>query len=437
MDFNDYNKQYNIGSLRKILSDMGGTPGSKNKTEIIEDILKIESGELMPVRSRRGRPSCNRKVNLHDSNSNLVSGVLELVPEGYGFLRAVNCDNSLKDSFIAKPTIKASGLREGDFIEGKIEKKQEAKLPEVVKVVKVNGRSPEGERPRFDELMPVYPDRRINLEGEGLSSRVIDMFMPVGYGQRGLIVAPPKTGKTTLLKDIAMSIEKNHSDIKLFVFLVDERPEEVTDFRQGLDCEVVYSTFDCSPEHHIRIAELFMKRMKRLVESGYDVVVLMDSLTKLVRAYNSVLPPSGKVLTGGLDPQALVTPKKFFGMARNTEKGSLTVIATTLVETGSRMDDVIFEEFKGTGNMEIVLSRQLAERRVFPAIDVKKSGTRKEELLLKSDELECSYALRRAIDDVRSVETLLEVMKNTRSNAELVARRDECSKAIKRQLFEN
>lgn len=435
MQYSDYEKKYNIGLLRRRLSLLGGTPGTKNKQELIEEIMKIENGEVKPTRSGRGRPNLARNITVSvaaPEEENIVYGVLELVAEGYGFLRAENCDNSPRDSFIAKPTIRSNYLREGDFIKGRVAEKQESKLPEVIEILEVNGMPIDQFRPRFESLTPVYPDNRITLENGDLSLRVVDIFSPIGYGQRGLIVAPPKTGKTTLLKNIALSIEKNHPEVELLVFLVDERPEEVTDFKQGLNSEVIYSTFDSSPEHHIRIAELLMKRAKSLVESGLDVVILMDSITKLTRAYNSALPSSGKVLSGGIDPQALLMPKKFFGLARNTQKGSLTILATALVETGSRMDDVIFEEFKGTGNMEIVLSRALAERRVFPAVDIKRSGTRKEELLLSKLELDASYKLRRQLTDLYSVEQVLEVMSNTNTNKELIDKLDTWLKLINR-----
>ena len=435
MEFNDYSKKYNIASLRKRLYELGGTPGVKSKSELIEEIIRIEKGEVVPTRSPRGRkPLSIPGAVLSDVEevSDRVSGVLEFVPDGYGFLRAENCDNSLKDSFIAKPTIKNYFLREGDFVEGRIEKKQENKLPEVVEVFTVNGQAVLPNRPKFDALVPRYPDKRITLGDEDMSLRVVDLFAPIGYGQRGLIVAPPKTGKTTLLKKIAHAIENHHKDAKLFVFLVDERPEEVTDFKEGLQSEVIYSTFDSSPEHHIRVAELLMKRIKSLVESNYNVILLMDSITKLTRAYNAMVPSSGKVLSGGLDPQALVMPKRLFGLARNTACGSLTIIATALVETGSRMDDVIFEEFKGTGNLEIVLSRALSEKRVFPAIDLKRSGTRKEEMLLDANELECSYKLRRILDDNIGTEAVLETMHYTLTNAELIAKIDEWLKFLKK-----
>jgi len=435
MEFEEYRRGYNIGALRKMLFELGGTPGSKSKDELIEEIIGIKRGEIVPVRSGRGRPSLSGENDVrfsdYDEVERVVGGVLEFVPEGYGFLRAENCDNSTKDAFIAKQTIKNYYLREGEYVVGRVERKQENKLPEVVEVYSVNGKSAEKDKVKFDAMTPRYPDRKLSLGNTDLSLRVVDLFAPIGYGQRGLIVAPPKTGKTTLLKNLALAIEKNRENVKLLVFLVDERPEEVTDFKEGLEAEVIYSTFDSSPEHHVRIAELLMKRMRSLVESGYDVVVLMDSITKLVRAYNSIVPASGKILSGGIDPQALVLPKKFFGLARNTDCGSLTIIATALVETGSRMDDVVFEEFKGTGNMEIVLSRQLAERRIFPAIDIRRSGTRREETLLTKSELECSYKLRRVLDENVGTDSLLEMMARTKSNDELAQKIDEWLKYLK------
>lgn len=438
MDYNDYSEKYTIGSLRKILSQLGGTPGTKNKDELISEILKIESGEITPTRSKRGRPprgaggrNENVAVVSQCSDGDTAYGVLEFVAEGYGFLRAENCDNSPKDSFVAKPTIQINGLKEGDYVIGKFKKKRENQLPEVVEIVSVNGKPVTLNRRRFDSLTPTYPNERITLKNGDLSLRVVDLFAPIGYGQRGLIVAPPKTGKTTLLKKLALAIENEHPEATLLVFLVDERPEEVTDFKQGLSSEVVYSTFDSQPEHHVRIAELMMKRVKSMMESGLKVVLLMDSITKLARAYNSVVPSSGKVLSGGLDPQALVFPKKFFGLARNTDCGSLTIIATALIETGSRMDDVIFEEFKGTGNMEIVLSRALAEKRVFPAIDIKKSGTRKEEMLLSDKLLKLSYKVRRILDDTADTQAVLDMMAKTADNEQFADKIDGWLKLIK------
>ena len=425
MTFEDYNKRFNIGALRKILFDLGGTPGAKNKVELINAILDIENGRVEPVRSKRGRPSrSNVAFADKEKTPGQVAGVLEMSAEGYGFLRVENGRYSAGDAYIAKPTVKGNFLREGDFVVGKIEYRQENKLPELVQVMTVNGMRPDPTRPRFDDITPIYPNKKIDL-GSDLSMRVVDMFAPIGFGQRGLIVAPPKTGKTTLLKSIAQAVSAYGNDVKTFVLLIDERPEEVTDFKEGLDCEVVASTFDCSPEHHVKVAELMAKRAKSLVESGFNVVLLIDSITKLVRAYNSVVESSGKVLTGGVDPQALVMAKRLFGLARNTDKGSLTILATALVDTGSRMDDVVFEEFKGTGNMEIVLSRALAERRVFPAIDVNKSGTRKEELLQDSQELSCSFKMRKLLCGELSYEVLLQTLENAGDNKNFVKNVDE------------
>ena len=438
---------YNIHGLREMLVNLGGTPGAKNKEQLIDEILMIESGELKPTRSKIGRPNKNlrggNECTIKDSECDAcgeVCGVLEILSDGYGFIRAENYSCSIKDAFIAKPTIKENFLREGDLVLGKVVFKRENQLPEMREVISVNGLPPKKEeRPRFDDLVPRYPDERLTLGTDGdLSLRLIDMFSPIGKGQRALIVAPPKTGKTTLLKKIAQSLEKNHPDIKLIVLLVDERPEEVTDFKEGINGEVVFSTFDEEPSMHVRISELLLARARSLVESGNDVVVLVDSITKLTRAYNSTIPASGKTLSGGIDPQALVMPKRFFGSARKTSGGSLTVIATALVETGSRMDDVIFEEFKGTGNMEVVLSRELANRRIFPAIDVLRSGTRKEELLLSADELECSYKLRKIISgDQKNVEGVFNTFMRTSSNADLAKKVDSLIRIASEGYYKN
>ncbi len=430
MNFLDYDLKYNINELRKKLSTLGGTPGNKSKKELIEEIIKIEQGELTPTRSNRGRPRRDIKkpdkiiVTLNDSEEAYpggeVEGVLEFTPDGYGFIRVQNYDNSPRDAFVSKPTIKKYFLREGDFIRGKIKAKRENMLPEMCEPITVNGTIAGENRPHFETLTARYPKERILLGENGDATlRIVDIFAPIGKGQRGLIVAPPKTGKTTLLKKIAKSIEKNHKNIHLIVFLVDERPEEVTDFLESVNAEIIYSTFDSSLDHHVKISELLQKRLKSLVESGKDVVLLIDSITKLTRAYNSVIPSSGKILSGGIDPQAYAMPKKLFGLARATDQGSITIISTALIETGSKMDDVIYEEFKGTGNMEIVLSRTLAERRVFPAIDIQKTSTRKEEMLLSDDELELSFSLRRACQDIVSNEKIVELFKKTKSNQEL------------------
>ncbi len=429
MNYKEYDANYTIGTLRKMLTSLGGTPGKKNKRQLIEEIIKIEKGELSPTRSNRGRPSRVEGkekfvANLEDVEKDfvggVVDGVLEFTPDGYGFIRVKNYDNSPSDAFVSKPTIKKYFLREGDKVYGKVRAKRENMLPEMFEPINVNGKILTNDRPRFENLTARYPKDRILLGKNGDATlRAIDIFAPIGKGQRGLIVAPPKTGKTTLLKKIAKSIEENHKDLHLIVFLVDERPEEVTDFCESVNAEIVYSTFDSSYEHHVKISELLQKRLKALVESEKDVVLLIDSITKLTRAYNSLVPSSGKTLSGGIDPQAYVMPKKLFGLARATELGSVTIISTALVETGSKMDDSIYEEFKGTGNMEIVLSRSLANRRVFPAIDVQKTGTRNEEKLLTEDEFELSIKLRKLIKDDSSNESVIELIKNTKTNEEL------------------
>ncbi len=338
-----------------------------------------------------------------EESSFVMKGVLEIFYDegGYGFLRPLNYSQSKEDIYVSASQIKRFGLRNGDEVVGKVRPPRQNVANDrygMLYIDSVNGKSPEEAkgRPHFPALTAKYPDRRLLLEYEQkkLSTRVIDLFSPIGFGQRGLIVAPPKAGKTTFLKDIAAGISKNHPQAKLLVVLIDERPEEVTDLEEYLakinpTGEVVYSTFDQRPENHVHISELVLERAMRLVEDKQDVIILLDSLTRLARAYNLVEPASGKTLSGGLDPTALYRPKKFFGAARNVkEGGSLTILATALVDTGSRMDDIIFEEFKGTGNQELQLSRLLAERRIFPAVDLKKSGTRKEELLLSDDELE-------------------------------------------------
>lgn len=349
-----------------------------------------------------------------EESSFVMKGVLEIFYDegGYGFLRPLNYSQSKEDIYVSASQIKRFGLRNGDEVVGKVRPPRQNVANDrygMLYIDSVNGKSPEEAkgRPHFPALTAKYPDRRLLLEYEQkkLSTRVIDLFSPIGFGQRGLIVAPPKAGKTTFLKDIAAGISKNHPQAKLLVVLIDERPEEVTDLEEYLakinpTGEVVYSTFDQRPENHVHISELVLERAMRLVEDKQDVIILLDSLTRLARAYNLVEPASGKTLSGGLDPTALYRPKKFFGAARNVkEGGSLTILATALVDTGSRMDDIIFEEFKGTGNQELQLSRLLAERRIFPAVDLKKSGTRKEELLLSDDELEAIWKLRRVMSD--------------------------------------
>ncbi|RDV84900.1 transcription termination factor Rho [Ammonifex thiophilus] len=356
-------------------------------------------------------------------------GVLEILPDGYGFLRPHKYLPSPDDIYVSASQIRKFDLRTGDLVEGVVRRpKENEKYFALLRVERVNG-VPADElppRPHFDNLTPLYPCERIRLETtpDRIAVRIIDLIAPLGKGQRGLIVAPPKAGKTTLLKEIANSITANHPEIYLIILLIDERPEEVTDISRSVKAEVVSSTFDEPPENHVKVAEMVLERAKRLVEHGRDVAILLDSITRLARAHNLVIPPSGRTLSGGVDPAALHKPKRFFGAARKLEEGgSLTILATALIETGSRMDEVIFEEFKGTGNMELVLSRALAERRIFPAIDVKRSGTRKEELLLSREELELVWYFRRATNEMtpwEAMEHLLEEIRRTRSNEELV-----------------
>lgn len=377
-----------------------------------------------------------------EESSFVMKGVLEIFYDegGYGFLRPLNYSQSKEDIYVSASQIKRFGLRNGDEVVGKVRPPRQNVANDrygMLYIDSVNGKSPEEAKggPHFPALTAKYPDRRLLLEYEQkkLSTRVIDLFSPIGFGQRGLIVAPPKAGKTTFLKDIAAGISKNHPQAKLLVVLIDERPEEVTDLEEYLakinpTGEVVYSTFDQRPENHVHISELVLERAMRLVEDKQDVIILLDSLTRLARAYNLVEPASGKTLSGGLDPTALYRPKKFFGAARNVkEGGSLTILATALVDTGSRMDDIIFEEFKGTGNQELQLSRLLAERRIFPAVDLKKSGTRKEELLLSDDELEAIWKLRRVMSDdiLKDTKQILKILRQTKSNADFCAQIDQ------------
>ncbi len=355
---------------------------------------------------------------LADRQELMVSGVLEIMPDGYGFLRDKSCLPSRYDVYVSPSQIRKFGLKDGDNVRGPVRPPREGeRYFALLRVEEVNGLDPEVVRKRkdFSQLTPLHPDQHYVLEHdpEELSTRMMDLFAPIGKGQRGLIVSPPKAGKTTLLKHIAQGLEANYPDIKLLILLVDERPEEVTDFRRSVkQAEVIAATFDMEPHHHTKLAELVTSEAKRLVEVGYDVVILMDSLTRLARAYNLSITPSGKLLSGGIDPTALYKPKEFFGAARNIEEGgSLTIIATALIDTGSRLDQVVFEEFKGTGNMELVLNRDLANRRIFPAIDLIQSGTRKEELLLEPDVLRRVWILRKLISEMPDPGVALEFIK--------------------------
>lgn len=355
-------------------------------------------------------------------------GVLEVLPEGFGFLRVEGYSPGPEDIYVSASQIRRFNLRTGDLVSGQVRPpKDNEKYFALLKVQAVNMIDPDKLRQRnhFEELVPIYPNDRLRLEtnSKETTMRLVDIMAPVGKGQRGMIVAPPKAGKTTILKQIANSITTNHPEIDLIVLLIDERPEEVTDMSRSVKGEVVSSTFDLPAENHVRVAELVLERARRMVEVGRDVVILLDSITRLARAYNLVEPPSGRTLSGGVDPSALHKPKRFFGAARNIEEGgSLTIMATALIETGSRMDDIIFEEFKGTGNMELHLDRKLADRRIFPAIDIVKSGTRKEELLLTPEELECTWVLRQVLGSLGPAETmelLLDRLSHSKTNTDL------------------
>ncbi|WP_099222540.1 transcription termination factor Rho [Listeria costaricensis] len=369
------------------------------------------------------------KSNAEKEGFFFMEGILEIIPtEGFGFLRPINYSSSSEDIYISASQIRRFDLRTGDKVSGKVRPpKENERYYGLLQVAAVNGENPETakERVHFPGLTPLYPNKHINLEISKfpLSTRVVDMISPIGFGQRGLIVAPPKAGKTILLKEIANSITKNHPEAELIVLLIDERPEEVTDIERSVTADVASSTFDEGPDNHIKVAELVLERAKRLVEHKRDVIILMDSITRLARAYNLVIPPSGRTLSGGIDPAAFHRPKRFFGAARNIEEGgSLTILATALIDTGSRMDDVIYEEFKGTGNMELHLDSQLAERRIFPAIDIRRSGTRKEELLLSKEQLEQLWKIRKVIplqgDGLDLSERFIRYMKKTDNNVE-------------------
>ncbi|MCE5172219.1 transcription termination factor Rho [Paenibacillus profundus] len=360
-----------------------------------------------------------------------MEGVLDILPEGFGFLRPINYLPSSEDIYISQSQIRRFDLRTGDLVSGKCRPpKENERYFGLLQINAVNGEKPEdaAQRLHFPALTPLYPQKKLVLETapNKVSTRILDLLAPVGLGQRGLIVAPPKAGKTLLLKEIANSISENHPDIELFVLLIDERPEEVTDMQRSVKGEVVASTFDEVPENHIKVAELVLERALRLVEHKKDVVILFDSITRLARAYNLVVPPSGRTLSGGIDPASFHRPKRFFGSARNIEEGgSLTILATALVETGSRMDDIIYEEFKSTGNMELHLDRKLAERRIFPAIDIRRSGTRREEMLLTKEELDKLWAIRKNMNETSEfVDQFLKKLRDTKTNEEFMASLD-------------
>lgn len=371
-----------------------------------------------------------RKATIMQDNEGVLwaNGILDITPDGYGFLRPFGYTPSYDDIYVSQSQIRKFDLRLGDRVEGLSRRpKDNERYFALLRVEKVNGMPPQtsAERLHFDGLTPIYPTERLRLETvpEELAMRMVDLVAPLGKGQRGLIVAPPKAGKTELIKEVANSIALNNPETEIIILLIDERPEEVTDIERSVKAEVISSTFDEPPENHVKVAELTLERAKRIVEHKKDVVILMDSITRLARAYNLVCPPSGRTLSGGVDPSALHKPKRFLGAARNIEEGgSLTILATALVETGSRMDDVIFEEFKGTGNMELILDRKLADRRIYPAVDIKRSGTRREDLLLTGEEMAAVWQLRRMVnntDVAEATESLLDLMKKYKQNREL------------------
>jgi len=402
----------------------------KEKTENVHMEAKV-SEDLNEIDETEGNVDKGKNLKEIISECDSAKGVLEIVENNnYGFLRGENYLTGPKDIYVSPSQIRRFNLKTGDEVEGKIRTAKEGeKFQALIYVEKINGENPEKAvgRQRFEKLTPIYPNERIKLETSqsDLSSRLMDIISPIGKGQRGIIVAPPKAGKTTLLKKVANSIAINHPESKLIVLLIDERPEEVTDMQRSIKGEVIYSTFDEEPEHHTKVAYMVLERAKRMVEQGQDVIVLLDSLTRLARAYNLTINPTGRTLSGGLDPGALIMPKKFFGAARNIEEGgSLTILATALVDTGSRMDDMIFEEFKGTGNMEVHLDRRLEEKRIFPAIDIYKSGTRREDLLLTPEELEAAFTIRKVLYNENNpaavTEKLINLLSKTKDNKEFL-----------------
>ncbi len=413
------------------------------KTEIIDAMMALDAKEAAaapapaPLTDEDRRMAVGEESELSDEKKMLDSGeeargILEVMSDGYGFIRSENYLPGDDDVYVAPSQIRRFGLKTGDIVAGNMRvKNPNDKFGALLYVKTINGMAPADaiKRKNFEDLTPIFPDEKLKLEtaGGSIAMRIMDLMCPVGKGQRGMIVSPPKAGKTTLLKDVAKSITKNNPEMHLLILLIDERPEEVTDIKESIEgeqVEVIYSTFDELPEHHKRVSEMVIERAKRLVEHGEDVIILLDSITRLTRAYNLTVQPSGRTLSGGLDPAALHMPKRFFGAARNMrEGGSLTILATALIDTGSKMDDVVYEEFKGTGNMEMVLDRKLSEKRVFPAIDIPKSGTRRDDLLLEPYELEAINVMRKAFNGLKpeeAVEKCLDIFVRTRNNDEFI-----------------
>lgn len=427
-------KMRGISTMKKSdLIDAMLAQDEKEKQEVAQAEAKEEVKESFKEKKEE------TDVEQLDSGK-VANGILEVLPDGFGFIRCENYLPGENDIYVSPSQIRRFNLKTGDILTGNIRvKTQSEKFSALLYVTTINGLRPAEamKRHNFEDLTPIFPNRRIALENEQSTTamRIMDLLSPIGKGQRGMIVSPPKAGKTTLLKEVALSVQKSEPDMHLLILLIDERPEEVTDIKEAIEgenVEVIHSTFDELPEHHKRVSEMVIERAKRLVEHGKDVMILLDSITRLARAYNLVVPPSGRTLSGGLDPAALHMPKRFFGAARNMrEGGSLTILATALVETGSKMDDVVYEEFKGTGNMELVLDRKLQEKRVFPAIDIPKSGTRREDLLLSKEEQDAVYIIRRAMNGMKAddaVNNLLNMFSRTKDNAELV-------KMVNRQKF--
>ena len=435
-----------LADLKEIAKARGikGTSTMK-KAQIVEAMLKEDekdkaAGKEVAVKSvapagtpaRRTESAEEEKFPSELDSGVTARGILEVMSDGFGFIRCENYLPGENDVYVAPSQIRRFGLKTGDILEGNTRiKTQNEKFSALLYVKSINGYAPDvaARRVNFEDMTPIFPDERLKLEttGSSIAMRIMDLISPVGKGQRGMIVSPPKAGKTTLLKEVAKSITRTAPDAHLIILLIDERPEEVTDIKEAIEgpnVEVIYSTFDELPEHHKRVSEMVIERAKRLVEHKKDVVILLDSITRMTRAYNLVVPPSGRTLSGGLDPAALHMPKRFFGAARNMrEGGSLTILATALVETGSKMDDVVYEEFKGTGNMEMVLDRKLSEKRVFPAIDIPKSSTRREDLLLNTDELEAINIIRKALNGMKAeeaAERVVDMFTKTRNNQEFV-----------------
>ena len=427
-----------VATLRDLAKARGikGVSAAK-KAEIIELMLQEDEKEKKEEKNAVKEMSANtgdREVHDIDKLDSgvTVSGILEVLPDGYGFIRSDNYLPGENDVYVSPSQIRKFNLKTGDILEGHTRiKTQQEKFSALLYLTRINEIDPMKamRRANFEDMTPIFPDERLKLERGRTSAamRIMDLLSPIGKGQRGMIVSPPKAGKTTLLKQVALSVRQNNPEIHLLILLIDERPEEVTDIKEtieGENVEVIYSTFDELPEHHKRVSEMVIERAKRLVEHKKDVMILLDSITRLARAYNLTVPPSGRTLSGGLDPAALHMPKRFFGAARNMrEGGSLTILATALVDTGSKMDDVIYEEFKGTGNMELVLDRKLSEKRMFPAIDIPKSSTRREDLLLGREELEAVETMRRALNGLRSdeaVDNILTMFSRTHNNQELI-----------------